>query len=75
VRCIYPSSGPGTDLPDAAVSVAGTGLEPMRLDYASPRRKVRKPVPSVVFLFGWMGVFVGMYLVMSLLLVGLLAAA
>jgi xanthosine utilization system XapX-like protein len=47
----------------------------MRLDYASPRRKVRKPVPDVVFLFGWMGVFVGMYLVMSLLLVGLLAAA
>ncbi len=57
------------------MSAAGTRPEPVRLDYASPRRKVRKPVPDVVFLFGWMCVFVGMYLVMSLLLVGLLTAA
>ena len=61
-------SGRGTHLRTGAASASETAAEPRRLDYASPRRKVRKPVPDVAFLFGWMGLLVGMYLLMSLLL-------
>ena len=44
---------------------------PRALEYVSPARRVKKPPPDVVFLFGWMLVFVACYAVVSLVAIGL----
>ena len=44
------------------------------LDYASPPRKVKKPLPDVAFLLGWMALLVALFVLTTLVLVAVLEA-
>ena len=44
---------------------------PQALEYASPPKKVKKPLPDFVFLLGWMLVFAACHVLLSVLVAGL----